>query len=127
MLCLLQMRLLRSEVRAKEVQCTKPHVKQKRKDITFRDLLSHRSGLPAWTMLMTEKDADAARAKVLGLSLAYPPRTRVVYSCMNFLLLAMSAERITGQTLEQLIKDRVLSVLDLQATMYQPLNKGITL
>lgn len=100
---------------------------EKKKDITFRDLLSHRSGLPAWVRLMSEKDADAARTAVLNLSLAYPPRTRVIYSCMNFLLLAMSAERITGQTLEQLIKDRVFSVLGLQATMFLPLTKGITL
>lgn len=94
-------------------------------EITFRDLLTHRSGLAAWLPLYKEKDVETAFATLYRHGLAYPPRTRIVYSCMNYLLLARASETLSGLGLEKLITERVLTPIGLAHTMYNPLQKGV--
>jgi CubicO group peptidase (beta-lactamase class C family) len=59
-----------------------------RADVTLRDLLSHCSGLPAWRPFFRELKGRAAyEAAITAQPLEYTPRTRSVYSDLDFMLL----------------------------------------
>jgi CubicO group peptidase (beta-lactamase class C family) len=56
--------------------------------VTLRDLLAHSSGLPAWRPLFRELKGRAAyEAAIAAEPLEYPPRTRSIYSDLDFILL----------------------------------------
>jgi len=59
-----------------------------RADVTLRDLLAHCSGLPAWRPFFRELKGRAGfEAAIAGEALEYPPRTRSIYSDLDFMLL----------------------------------------
>jgi serine-type D-Ala-D-Ala carboxypeptidase len=59
-----------------------------RADVTLRDLLAHSSGLPAWKPFFRELKGRAAyEAAIAAEPLEYPPRTRSIYSDLDFILL----------------------------------------
>ena len=59
-----------------------------RADVTLRDLLAHCSGLPAWRPFFHELKGRAGyEAAIAGEPLEYPPRTRSIYSDLDFMLL----------------------------------------
>jgi CubicO group peptidase (beta-lactamase class C family) len=59
-----------------------------RADVTLRDLLAHCSGLPAWRPFFRELNGRAAyEAAIAAEPLEYPPRTRSIYSDLDFMLL----------------------------------------
>jgi CubicO group peptidase (beta-lactamase class C family) len=59
-----------------------------RADVTLRDLLAHCSGLPAWRPFFRELKGRAAyEAAIAAEPLEYPPRTRSIYSDLDFILL----------------------------------------
>lgn len=89
--------------------------------VTFRQLLTHTSGLPAWRPLWQQADADAALRMALGTFFSYPPGTRIVYSDIGLILLGLSIERLTGQRLDVAIHERVIAPLGLRHTGFRPL------
>ena len=59
-----------------------------RADVTLRDLLAHCSGLPAWRPFFRELKGRAEyEAAIAAETLDYPPRTKSVYSDLDFMLL----------------------------------------
>ena len=59
-----------------------------RADVTLRDLLAHCSGLPAWRPFFRELKGRAEyQAAIAAEPLEYPPRTKSVYSDLDFMLL----------------------------------------
>jgi CubicO group peptidase (beta-lactamase class C family) len=59
-----------------------------RADVTLRDLLAHCSGLPAWRPFFRELKGRAAyEAAIAAEPLEYPPRSRSIYSDLDFMLL----------------------------------------
>jgi CubicO group peptidase (beta-lactamase class C family) len=69
--------------------------------LTFRDCLAHRSFLPAVEPIYTYGD-DPARLRAFVLQREWrqpPPGTAPVYSDINFILLGIAIERITGAPL----------------------------
>jgi CubicO group peptidase (beta-lactamase class C family) len=59
-----------------------------RADVTLRDLLAHCSGLPAWRPFFRELKGRAAyEAAIAAEPLEYQPRTKSVYSDLDFMLL----------------------------------------
>lgn len=95
--------------------------------ITFRQLLSHTSGLPAWRPLFQQAEAEAARQMALNTFFSYRPGERVVYSDIGLILLGMSLERLAGERLEAILQARVLDPLGLKATGYLPVGSPIAL
>lgn len=67
--------------------------------LTFRDCLAHRTHLPAVFPLYTY-GADPERLKAFVLQRAWPPGPPV-YSDLNFILLGIAVERITGRSLRE--------------------------
>jgi CubicO group peptidase (beta-lactamase class C family) len=75
--------------------------------ITIRDLLMHRGGLPAGPDMRRAESPAAARRAVLSTTLAYRPGTRTLYSDVGPMILAMVAERVTGEPLDRFVNRRV--------------------
>jgi CubicO group peptidase (beta-lactamase class C family) len=62
--------------------------------VTLRDLLSHSSGLPAHLPFYRDHAGrDAFETAICGTPLAYPPRSRSMYSDLGFMLLGFVLER----------------------------------
>ncbi len=92
--------------------------------ITFRNLLTHNAGLPAWRPLYQQSSAEAARQLALNTFFSYPSGTRVVYSDIGLILVGLSIERLTGQSLPDAMQTHVFDPLDLQHTHYLPVSVG---
>ena len=90
--------------------------------ITFRNLLTHTSGLPAWRPLYRQESAAAARAMALTTFFSCPTGTRVVYSDIGLILLGIAIERTTGQRLDVAARERVTDPLCLRHTCYLPVD-----
>lgn len=89
--------------------------------ITFSDLLTHRSGLPAWRPLFRQPDAAQARRMAIETFFSYPTNQHIVYSDIGLILVGLALERLTGQPLQQVIRERVLEPLGLHHTRYYTL------
>ncbi len=90
--------------------------------VTFHDLLTHISGLPAWRPLYREPSADAARLMALNTFFSYPTGAQVVYSDIGLILLGMAIEQLTSQALDAAVRNRVTAPLELHNTYYLPLS-----
>lgn len=88
--------------------------------ITFRQILRHTAGLPAWRPLYAAADAASARAMALATFFACPPGTRVLYSDVGLILLGMAVERLDGQPLAAAVTSRVCAPLGLSRTRFLP-------
>ncbi len=87
--------------------------------VTFWHLLTHTSGLPAWTPLYREP-APERRARVLQTAFAYPPGMRVIYSDLGFMLLGWALEALTGRPLPAVLEERVWRPLGLRSVHFRP-------
>ena len=90
-------------------------------EITIRQLLTHSSGLAAWRAFYKEAtDKADARAQLMLVGPDAPPGTRYLYSDMNFMLLGMVAERLTGMSLDSAFTVMVARPLQLSDTRFLP-------
>jgi CubicO group peptidase (beta-lactamase class C family) len=87
--------------------------------VTFRNLLAHNSGLPAWRAFKDQPDAESAIQLALSTFFSYPTGERVVYSDVGLILLGLAVSRLTGSPLDETIYQRVTKPLRLSAH-YQP-------
>lgn len=100
--------------------------------ITFRQLLSHSSGLAAWRPFHERIAAIEKGGKVNFMAsygakdftyeeihrerLEAPPGTRAIYSDLNFILLGETIENITTLPLNRYCRDKIFKPLGLRAT-----------
>jgi len=91
--------------------------------VTFRQLLTHTSGLPAWRPLY-QMPREKIRTTVLATSFAYSPGTHVVYSDIGFILLGWALEALTGQPLTEVIAQYVTRPLGLTSVQFRPVNRS---
>lgn len=89
-------------------------------EVTFRHLLTHTSGLPAWTPLYREPGPDAGLEAVIDSPFAYPPGAELVYSDLGFILLGEAVARLRGRPLDLALADLVLDPMDLMDVGYNP-------
>ena len=90
-----------------------------RTGVTLRRLMTHTSGLPALLSLWTDWPDRSARVEaILNAPLVHQPGTVFEYSCVGYLVAGLLAEQVTGQTLAQLVQDRVCQPLGLTDTGY---------
>ena len=92
--------------------------------LTFRHLLTHSSGLPAWRPLFRQPSREAARRMAVETAAAYPTGAHVVYSDIGLIVLGMAVERLTGQRLDQAVAAYVTGPLGLQHTRFLPIDEG---
>jgi CubicO group peptidase (beta-lactamase class C family) len=89
--------------------------------VTIRQLLEHRSGLPAGRDLWRiAHSPEEARAAVIATNLEAAPGTRYEYSDLGADMLGFVVERISGQTLDQFLAARVFGPLGMKDTRFRP-------
>jgi serine-type D-Ala-D-Ala carboxypeptidase len=90
-------------------------------EITIRHLLTHSSGLAAWRAFYKEAtDRADAREQLMLVGAEVAPGTRYLYSDMNFMLLGMVVERVTGMSLDSAFRTMVAQPLRLSDTGFLP-------
>lgn len=89
--------------------------------ITFRQLLAHNSGLPAWLPLWSIPRREERRDAVLNTVFSYATGAHVVYSDIGLILLGYAAEKVAGQPLDQIIRARVTGPLGLASVGFGPI------
>jgi CubicO group peptidase (beta-lactamase class C family) len=89
--------------------------------VTVRQLLTHRSGLPAgrdlWRIARTP---DEARAAVLATNLECRPGQCYIYSDLGADVLGFVIEAIAGESLDVFLHDKVFEPLGMNDTFYKP-------
>lgn len=89
--------------------------------ITILDLLTHRSGLPAWRPLYVHAGDRAACIEWLKRQpLERPPGAGVSYSDPGYILLGFALERAGGAPLDRLFAGRVARPLGLTDLLFRP-------
>jgi CubicO group peptidase (beta-lactamase class C family) len=89
--------------------------------ITLLDLLTHRSGLPAWKPLyLHASDRAGCVAWLREQPLEQEPGAAVVYSDPGYLLLGLALERAGGDSLDRLFGRRVAGPLNLRDLVFRP-------
>lgn len=91
--------------------------------VTVRDLLLHRSGLPAYFNFQNScRTPEECEAKLFELpaSEATPPKT--VYSCIGFMTLQRVIESIAGKQLDVVATELVFTPLGMKNCSYRPLD-----
>lgn len=88
--------------------------------ITFRNLLVHNSGLPAWRPFKDQPDAESVYRMALSTFFSYLPGEKIVYSDVGLILLGLAITRLTGSQLDELIHQRVTRLLKLESTRFLP-------
>ena len=93
--------------------------------LTPRLLLQHRSGLvdyratDEWTFDQSTIDSpEAAVAAAGNMSLLFEPGAEVRYSSVNFLVLGLLLEQVTGRSYDELVTDSILRPLHLTHTTH---------
>lgn len=95
-----------------------------KREITLAQLMSHTSGLPNWRPLYLEAETRADVPATISQILLEPQQPQgpreVIYSDLNYILLAFVLERTTGEQLDRLAKREIFEPLDLRRTMFNP-------
>ena len=93
----------------------------KKSRVTVRDLLTHRSGLPAWRPLHKEGvGPDSAMRLVYLTPLDTFPRKRMVYSDLGAILLGQVVEKVSRQKLDVYLRRHVFTPLKMTDTRFRP-------
>ena len=104
--------------------------------ITFRQLLTHISGLPAWRSLyrlcgtvparQNATDLEIARRHkvaldaIVGFPFLYPPGADYIYSDIGLILLGFAIERLYGERLDHTIHNLISAPLGLSVLFNPP-------
>lgn len=92
-----------------------------RSRVTVRQLLAHRSGLPAGRGLARGgQSVREARRLVLATPLEYAPGSRTLYSDVGFEVLGMVVEAAAGEPLDRFVERRVFRPLGMRHTTFRP-------
>jgi serine-type D-Ala-D-Ala carboxypeptidase len=92
-----------------------------RERVTLLDLLTHRSGLPAWSPLYAHARGRNDRvAWMRGLPLAHPAGREVLYSDLGYILAGFAIERAARAPLDRLFRGRVAGKLGRPEVGYRP-------
>ncbi|NIH86731.1 serine hydrolase [Amycolatopsis granulosa] len=94
-----------------------------KQDVTVRQLLTHTSGLdadPRPALWQGYPDIPSRRRAVLDSPLTNPPGSAYLYSDINLMTLGFLVERITGQSLDAVVRERITQPLGMTDTTFNP-------
>jgi CubicO group peptidase (beta-lactamase class C family) len=94
---------------------------ERRQEITFRQLLAHSSGLPAYEKLfLAAKTRDDLLRAALSVPLTSDPGTRAEYSDIGFIILGIALERLADESLDHFCQHEVFGPLGMTRTAFNP-------
>ncbi len=97
------------------------HKDPRRCEITFRLLLAHSSGLPAYEKLyMKANTREELLYKAFTVPLTAGPGTRAEYSDIGFITLGAALERIAGESLDRFSQREIFGPLGMINTTFNP-------
>ena len=86
------------------------------RDITVEELLTHRSGLPAYLSPKAEWAPEEIFARITELKASKDTR----YSCLNMISLARLIEEVTGRPLAEVCRETIFEPLGMKDTSFAP-------
>ena len=90
-------------------------------EITVFDLLTHQSGLLPDNALADYNDGpEKSLERICALKLQAPTGTRLIYSDVNYILLAELVKRISGRSVHEFSRDHIYRPLGMNETGYLP-------
>ena len=93
----------------------------RRRDVTFRMLLAHSSGLPAYEKLFLKAySRDELLPAAFTTSLSSDPGMRAEYSDIGFIVLGAALERIANESLDTFCQREIFSPLSMINTGFNP-------
>ncbi len=90
--------------------------------VTIKMILLHDSGLPAHRDFFKEakeQEHDAMLARIMAEPLVREPGKQIEYSDLGFILLGEIAERLTGESLDEIAKD-IFAPLEMKNSLFNP-------
>lgn len=97
------------------------NVDSRRREVTFRMLLAHSSGLPAYEKLFLKaRSRDDLLRATFTTPLSADPGTRAEYSDIGFIILGVALERIAGESLNVFCQREVFGPLGMMHTTFNP-------
>jgi serine-type D-Ala-D-Ala carboxypeptidase len=94
---------------------------QRRRAVTFRMLLTHSSGLPAYEKLFLKtRQREELLQAALTTPLTADPGTRAEYSDIGFIVLGVALERIAGESLDAFCQREIFGPLGMAKTTFNP-------
>lgn len=93
----------------------------RRRDVTFRMLLAHSSGLPAYEKLFLKA---STREELLNAAFTMPlaahPGSRAEYSDIGFILLGAALQRLADEPIDRFCQREVFAPLGMLSTTFNP-------
>ena len=90
-------------------------------EVTLKHLLTHSSGLPAHFPLYAHTSGkEHILRRIPEIPLEHRPGSRSLYSDLGFILLGGVLERVCGQSLDNLARERIFHPLGMRRTGFQP-------
>ena len=87
--------------------------------VTWRQLLTHTSGLPGGATIRGSTPPERLR-RILRTRITEPPGRQVEYTDLGFVVLGEVVERVTGEPLAEFLERRVWQPLGMQHTEFSP-------
>ena len=96
--------------------------KAAKRNIRIKHLLSHTSGLPAWSDFYTRHANQRSIIEEIAgsIELASKPGTKATYSDLGFMVLGAIVEKVGGHPLDQFSKENIFKPLGMRDTCFNP-------
>lgn len=92
-----------------------------KENVTIRQIMTHTSGFVAWIPLYNMGTNREDRLQIaLKYKLNKQPGTTYTYSDLNLITLGVLVERLSGQRLDEFVKENITEPLGMNDTMYNP-------
>ncbi len=90
--------------------------------VTVLDLIRHISGFDNSKPYLKFRGAEMIK-NLLSNSPVRPPKQKYEYACINYILLGMIVEKVSGELLDKFCKENIFDPLSMQDTRFTPVPK----
>lgn len=117
-----------SDSAADYIPSFEPTIKGEKVNITIHQLLAHTSGIPPWSIRLipegtTEDMLEKTIHNVSDIALDTYPGTAYNYATVNYDILAMIIEKVTGKRYQDYITENILVPLGMTDSYFQQVRK----